>query len=411
MAIEVREITEDADLRSAARTDLASFGYAFDETRFTKTLEARRVATSYLATDGDTPVGACMTHGFDMTLPGGSTVAVSGVADVGVLASHRRRGVLTEMMDRMLADSSAAGRVAAGLHASEATIYGRFGFGAATRHRKVSIATSRASMRTGAAVAPGSVEVVHPEGRGDLLREVHEQAMARRPGEVQRLDAHWNIRIAGDASDESKMLCLVHRRPSGEPDAYALYRIAADWAPAGPEHVLEVQELVAIDDASELAIWQAVLGLDLVATVISWVPRDSILFDALEDRWAPHSIGEHDGLWLRVLDLPKMLAERRYRIPESLVLEVTDTRMPSGAITAGTWRIEVDHTGVASIGSTSDSADLVLDVAELASVILGGGSLARLAAVGLVTESTVGAARRGDALFGWWPTPWITEFF
>jgi predicted acetyltransferase len=411
VGIEVREISDEDDLRMAARTDLASFGLAFEQARFEKALPTRRAATSYLAHDDDTPVGACMTHAFSMTLPGGATVPVSGVADVGVLPSHRRRGVLSAMMERMLADGVAAGRVAAGLHASESTIYGRFGFGAATRHRKVSIATSRAAMRSDVLVSPGVVEVLHPDGRGDVLRRVHEEAMGRRPGEVGRLVPQWEVRIAGDASDESRMLCMVHRRPSGEPDAYALYRIDSDWAPAGPEHLLEVQELVAVDEPAELAMWQAVLGLDLVATVVAWVPSDSILFDALEDRWAPHSTGEHDGLWLRLLDVPSVLGSRRYRIPGTVVFDVVDDRAPEGAATAGTWAVEVGDDGAAGVERCSGSADLRLGVAELASVVLGGGSLCRLGAVGRVTAVTPGALERADAMLGWWPSPWITEFF
>lgn len=411
MGIEIREITAEQDLRTAARTDLTSFGYSFDEARFQKTLDARRAATSYLAYDDEAPVGACTTHGFTMTLPGGATAGVSGVADVGVLPSHRRRGVLSAMMDRMMADAVAAGHVAAALHASEATIYGRFGFGPATRHRKVSIDTARASLRSDVIAAPGSIDVVHPDGRNEVLRDVHSRAMGRRPGEVRRLDAQWDIRIAGDASDESKMLCLVHCTPDGHPDAYALYRIVADWAPAGPEHVLEIQELVAIDDQAELAMWQAVLEIDLVATVITWVPSDSVLFDALEDGWAPHSVGEHDGLWLRVLDVPALLARRRYRVPSSLVLEVTDAREPGGATTAGTWRVEVGADGAATVEPTNDPAELTLGVSELGSVVLGGGSVGRLGAVGRATESEPGALSRADAIFNWWPTPWITEFF
>jgi predicted acetyltransferase len=409
--IEVRQINDEDDLRAAARTDLASFGHAFEQSRFDRTLPVRKAATSYLATDGDTPVGACMAHAFSMTLPGGATVPVSGVADVGVLPSHRRRGVLSAMMQRMLADAVATGRVAAGLHASESTIYGRFGFGAATRHRKVSIATSRAGMRSDVRVSPGVVEVLHPDGRFEALRQVHEEAMGRRPGEVGRLDPQWQVRIAGDASDESRMLCMVHRRPSGEPDAYALYGIAPDGAPAGPEHVLEVHELVAVDEPAELAMWQAVLGLDLVATVVAWVPADSILFDALEDRWAPHSTGEHDGLWLRLLDVPAVLASRRYRIPGRLVVEVADERAPGGATTGGTWALEIGDDGAARVEPSGGRADLRLGVAELASVVLGGGSLSRLGAVGRAAEVSPGALERADAMLGWWPSPWITEFF
>ena len=418
MGIEVRQIASEQDLRTAARTDLTSFGHPFDETRFARGLDLRRAATSYLAHEDDTPVGACLVHDFEMTVPGTATVALAGVADVGVLPSHRRRGVLSAMVDRMLADAARSGKVAAGLHASEATIYGRFGFGAATRHRKVSIPTARARLRTDVDVAPGRLEVAHPEGRPDSLRPIHEQAMGRRPGEVRRLPQRWATRLAGDDGDEPKMLCLLHRDPDGTPDAYVLYRVVEDWAPAGPDHTLELQELVALHDPAELAMWQALLSMDLVATVVAWLPADSLLFDALEDSWAPHTIGEHDGLWLRLLDVPTALESRRYRVAGSLVVDVADPRAPDGSRTAGTWRLDVRDDGSAGLSEVPTApsgegprVDLRLGVAELASVWLGGGSFARLHSVGRCEEATPGAARRADAIFGWWPTPWITEFF
>ena len=54
-----------------------------------------------------------------------------GVTWVGVLPTHRRRGVLREMMRFQLDDFRRRGEPLAALWASESVIYGRFGYGIA----------------------------------------------------------------------------------------------------------------------------------------------------------------------------------------------------------------------------------------------------------------------------------------
>ena len=69
---------------------------------------------------------------FTMTAPGGAGLEVPGVTWVSVLPTHRRRGVLTALMDRQIEGYEAAGRSCAVLMASEGSIYRRFGYGVAT---------------------------------------------------------------------------------------------------------------------------------------------------------------------------------------------------------------------------------------------------------------------------------------
>src|SRR3954447_26752042 len=85
----------------------------------------------YWALDGDVPVGSAGTYDLDMRVPGGE-LPIAGVTLVGVHASHRRRGILTQMMRRQLDDAHERGEPIAVLWASEASIYGRFGYGVAS---------------------------------------------------------------------------------------------------------------------------------------------------------------------------------------------------------------------------------------------------------------------------------------
>src|SRR5258708_24273894 len=66
-----------------------------------------------------------------MTVPG-AALAVAGVTAVSVRPSHRRRGILSSLMNRQLADIRDRGETVAALFASEAAIYGRYGYGIAS---------------------------------------------------------------------------------------------------------------------------------------------------------------------------------------------------------------------------------------------------------------------------------------
>ncbi len=79
--------------------------------------------------------------------------------------------------------------------------------------------------------------------------------------------------------------------------------------------------------------------------------------------------------------------------------EVTDAFCPWNA---GRWRLTAAPGGPASCVRTGEAAELALDVRELDSVYLGGGSLAALAApaaAGLVQELRPGALEPASAAF------------
>ena len=65
-------------------------------------------------------------------MPGGARLPMAAVSMVTVHPTHRRRGVLRRVMDAQLDDVARRGEPLAGLTASEASIYERFGYGTAT---------------------------------------------------------------------------------------------------------------------------------------------------------------------------------------------------------------------------------------------------------------------------------------
>ena len=90
--------------------------------------------SAVVACDGADVVGMAAYLDLKLTVPGGAVLPMAGVSWVAVSPTHRRRGVLTAMFAEL------HGRMGdypiAGLEASEAGIYGRFGYGPATvEHR------------------------------------------------------------------------------------------------------------------------------------------------------------------------------------------------------------------------------------------------------------------------------------
>src|SRR5688500_16041466 len=98
---------------------------------------------------------------------------MAAVSRVGVRADQTRRGVLTELMRFHLADCKAKGQIIGGLHASETTIYGRFGYGISANARQLRL--------RGARVRPQ----VKPYGQ---IRQLgRHEVMAQIPGLYARL--------------------------------------------------------------------------------------------------------------------------------------------------------------------------------------------------------------------------------
>ena len=90
------------------------------------------VERMHAAWDGDGIVGGAGAFPFRLSVPGGARSPCCGTTVVGVAPTHRRRGVLSALMRAQLDDAHERGEPVAALWASEAAIYGRFGYGLAS---------------------------------------------------------------------------------------------------------------------------------------------------------------------------------------------------------------------------------------------------------------------------------------
>jgi len=365
--------------------------------------------TSWIALDAGRPVGAASLVELLLTLPGRARIPLAGVSRVGVLPSHRRRGILRRLMAAALDEARELGSPVAGLVASEAPIYGRYGFGAAARVAHVDVETARARFREPPPDA-GTMELVDAEGALAELPGLHAAVCGGRNGMVSR--PPWRqsgrYRDAGrDVDGFRPMLFTLHRDPAGRVDGLLAYRTRLDW---GADHVprghLKIHELWAADPAVTASLWRLCLDHDLMTRVSArWRPVDEAVLERLADRRA---WGETvtDGLWLRPLDPAALLGARCYGRDDTLVLEVHE---PEGAAPRR-FRLEGGLEG-AACAATSDAADLGLSVAALGAICLGDVPVERLQRAGQVEELVPGAVARATAMFGWSPLPWPGDIF
>jgi predicted acetyltransferase len=353
-------------------------------------------------------VGAAAVIDFQLTLPGGAAVAMDGVTWVAVSATARRRGALRAMMQHCLERARARGISVLGLGASESSIYRRFGYGVASHMGGVDIDTAHATLRV-PFEDPGRLRFQPFDAAIPALREVESQ-QPDRVGGIRRSENHWRriaATVARPRDGMGPMQVVLHEDGSGHVDGFALYRVEMHWPDELADGIVHVRELTALNRDAHVALWQHVLGLDLIEhlQMERFWPDDPIQHLLADPRRL--RVRVRDDLHLRVVDVVAMLQSRRYGREDSVVIEVRDDTCPD---VAGRYRVEGGLDGAAA-ARTDDAADIVLDNASLGSVMLGDTSVAALHRAGLVDEMNAGAVRRASAMFSWSPRPWLNHMF
>ena len=317
---------------------------------------------------------------FDKTINvGPGLLPLHMITDVTVSPTHRRRGLLRRLMTDDLQEAADRGLPLAALTVSEGSIYGRFGFGLATRQRHLEVdASSRFALRT--PVDAGHVELLEPEEAWPSVRQVFEAFHASTRGSVAR-PSFYEVILTGvydfEQGPDRKLRAAVHVGADGTPDGYVLY--TPTERPDQPR-TATVRDLVALDPQVYLRLWRFLADLDLVAQV-SWkeAPVDDPLAWALVDPFVVKVVRDTDLLWVRVLDVPVALEARAWGADGEVVLEVEDDLGHA----AGRWQVTTAG-GRATVRRTSASPTLHLAADTLGSLYLGGVGVGVLAASGRI---------------------------
>lgn len=348
------------------------------------------------AYDGETLVGQLATLPMRLAVPG-AFLDCSAVTFVGVLPTHRRQGILTSLIDRMHRDAVAAGRPVAALWASQGAIYGRYGFGLATRAAVLEVDSSRPlDLRT--APDPRPLRLVDTASAPEVLDPIHRRGLAARPGGLVRDPEWWTRSILRSVDDEAAG--FTEPRVVVHPAGYAVYR-------ADENKTIRVVDLVGETPEVEAALWRYLASIDLTSRIHAPSrPVDDLLPYMVTDPDQVTVKENYGALWLRLVDVPAALRAREWATEDTFVLEVEDARIPSNS---GRWRLTAGSEPACE--PTTDSADLVLTAADLAAVYLGGTTPMTLTRVGAVTERTPGAAARLTAALTVPLAPYINDDF
>jgi predicted acetyltransferase len=391
---------DPTEAEACSRAASLAFSQPFDRERFEAGLDTLEPDRTLAAWEGGTVVATAGASTFRLSVPGGH-LGAAGVRGVGVLPTHRRRGLLTELMRQQLDNVRSREEPLACLWASESKIYRRFGYGLAVLG--LSWEAARASTEFVPAIPVDlPVRLAGDDEIRTAMTSVHERLWRTRPAMVDRSPAwvDYRLRRRGDLRH------AVVEGPSGI-EAYASYRVTPGWGLGGPEHELAVAEALAVTPEAEGTVWRFVLDTDLVRTVRAGQrPADEPLMWMLADTQALQR-RVTDALWVRLVDVQAALSGRRYSADVRVVLEISDAFCPWNE---GRWLLEGGPDG-ARCTRTSARPELSLDTADLAATFVGGVGLGPLVRAGRVAERVTGAAARTHAALAWDPQPWAVTFF
>lgn len=392
MTGQLRTITDDE------RADFDRFlARAFGETMEDGYIELRRPAVeterTFVVDEGDRWVASSGAYSMEVTVPGGAILPMAGVTAVSVRPDRRRRGLLTTMIDRLHEQARERGEPVAGLLASEASIYGRFGYGVATWVPSVRIAGNRSLHEL--PDDGGTVEMVELDRIREPMAEVFERARAARAGQVARRPG-WVDRALFDADKGADgagvMEFAVSRDADGVADGYASWRFKESW----PDNVAAgkaiVKDLVAASPAARLRLHCLLCSLDLIESVEIELgdPADPLPHALVNSRCYRTTLVS-DMLWLRVLDVARCFGSRSYEADGALTIDIVGDEPESGA-----WTIEIVD-GRATVERSSAAPGLRIPISTAGSLLLGGtrpGDLAAAGRIEVLDPSALAVAQR-----------------
>jgi predicted acetyltransferase len=401
----VRPCTTPDEMRAAFAPIWHYFGQGIPSEdavkHFRRVLTPERVFAEF---EGETAVAGSSSFAFDLTVPGGQ-VKAAGVTTVGVLPTHRRRGLMRALMRAQIDAARARGEPLAVLWASEDGLYGRFGFGTASQAAEIDMPREHAAALAGIEAA-GVARIVPLPDAEPLVAPIYANVARTTPGMYARTSAWWQDRILVDSDWKRRgggSLQCAMVEIGGEPAAYAIYRVNPWFEQGNAKGNVFVVEAMGATPEATFAIWRYLLGIDLTARIKgSFLPVDHpLLLTLVQPRRLNFLVRE--GIWVRLIDVAAALSARTYATDEAVVIELADEFCPWNA---GRWRVSRG-----GVEKTSAAADLACDASALGCAYLGGFTFAELARALRVRELRDGALMRADAMFATDRKPWCPELF
>lgn len=391
--VDVRILTERDDLLRAAklfRTAMVGLPFtdAIDGEFVDRVFEPGRTFGSF---DKGALAGTVNSYSGLLAVPGDRWVTHAAVTHVGVLPTHTRRGHARRLFKAQLSASRRAGEVVATLRASDARIYGNFGYAIATTSVSYQVDATSATLRE-KALADGAIRLVDAEKAWPYLARIYKSAPNGRPGTISRADYWWSFQAWRHTLSQQPSYVAVYGNP-GEERGYVRYHpIGLDTWFTSTTRTIVVDDIVAHTPEIYAALVAHLLAVDLPHRILfPNRPTDDVLPWLFKDYRSVQVIAARDETWLRIVDAEKALAGRGYVGSETAVLEIADEILPENNI-----RVRLSAEGAVA---TSDAADITADISTVSAAYLGGVKWWQLAQSGRIAQPSSKAVAALDALF------------
>jgi predicted acetyltransferase len=357
--------------------------------------------------DGDELISTGADFEFQLTVPGGAQVATSGLTVVSVRPTHTRQGVLTAMMREHFRRARDRNEILGALWASEASIYGRFGYGPAVQHHEIEFDVRHVGSCDR---EPGiEVHLVDQDQAEKLLPDVYAGVQVRRPGMFRRTPNWWKYRLFYDPEKWRNGASAVRHAVAfaeGEPVGYVSYRQKEKWDQMSKGEV-RVRELIPATDVGYRALWHYLSNIDLFPIVKHWnMAPDDPLWLLFPNGRAVGTTAVADGIWVRLIDVKRALEARTYAYDGAMVIGVSD---PFCDWNDGNYLISIDG-GRANVVRVHDDADVNMTASTLGALYLGGRDALAFARAGRIDGSPE-AVQTLNLLVRSSPEPWCPEIF
>ncbi|MEO8539436.1 MAG: GNAT family N-acetyltransferase [bacterium] len=326
----------------------------------------------------------------------GNPVKMGGVTAVGTLPGHRRQGLLRKVMAQALQQMHERDQHFAILWASMGAIYQRFGYGLATSLVRYSYDPRYVGFQAGAP-APGTIELLEKDDAFPLMKQNYIEWAAPRNMAIHRSSVLWEVNTLHAEVKDHPVYCAIYRNTDGAVRGHAVYQTShGDFHDGGPGQVMRVSDFIARDMEAYRGLWDYLKAHDLVRRIdIEGIEEDDPAPDLLLE---PRMLQKKttDGIWMRLVDVEKALAQRPYGSRGELTIRIEDDDLCPWNV--GTFLLETDGP-TTSVRRIEREPDLTTSVNVLASLISGYRSATHFARAGRLTATDTSALATADAIF------------
>ena len=290
MPFEIRNYLEGfADRKAALRAVCDMDETAFGETTTDEDLDSPVFGVvdddrTFLAWDGKEIVGMSANFTLDTSTPGGS-LPTAGVTFIGVRPTHRRRGVMTQMLENLHADGMKREEPIATLWAADAAIYSRFGYGVATQRLDAEIPHHHARLLNAPEDPSIRLRMVDPESDFEYTEPIYRANSKLRAG-MPALNDKWHARHTYDPERFREGASKTHTVMAEDDNGvrgYLRYALKAKWGNGYAEGTLVIYRLMSVDAAAHAELWRYCFATDLMTSTSWWnVPVDDPIQTWLE---------------------------------------------------------------------------------------------------------------------------------